>query len=154
MLSNGAHQQVVAPDPKTHPAGGVVGDAAVATTTQPQSAQNGGQAVTKPVNRAATTPAQGGTNLFTPATPNITRSTPVTTGSTGATAPATTGATTTTPTTNANPPTSTAPTAPTTTTPPSSGSSSGGGGLLGTVTGTLTGTLNSVTQPVFSWFGG
>jgi hypothetical protein len=148
MLSNGNHQQAIAPAPKTHPAISQVGDAAVANTTQPQIVQNGGQAVTKPVNRTATTPASP--NLFTPATSNTTQSTPATTN-TGSSTPVTSGSTPTTPTTTAAPPTATTPAQPAPST--GSSSSSGGGGLLGTVTGTLAGTLNSVTQPVFGWFG-
>jgi len=150
MLSNGNHQQAVAPAPKTHPAIGQVGDAAVANTTQPQIVQNGGQAATKPVNRTATTPASP--NLFTPATPNTTQSTPATpnTGTSTPVTPATSSSTSTTPATSAAPPTATTPAQPA---PTTGSSSSGGGGLLGTVTGTLAGTLNSVTQPVFGWFG-
>ncbi|HEY3609209.1 MAG TPA: hypothetical protein VGL06_17040 [Pseudonocardiaceae bacterium] len=148
MLSNGSHQQVAAPSPKALPAGGQVGDAAVANTTQPQIVQQGGRAATKPVTKVATPPAQAG--VRTPATSTI-QSTPVTTGSTSTTpvTPATSGSAT--PSTSANPPTSTAPATATPST--SSAPSSGGGGLLGSVTGTLAGTLNSVTQPVFGWFG-
>jgi hypothetical protein len=145
VLSNGAHQQAIAPAPQSNSAG-QVGSAAVADTTQPQIVQNGGQAATKPVTRFSTVPAQTGrTNAATPAAPNTTQSTPATSGTsttpaTSSTAPA--------PSTNTTPPPSTTPTK---TTPPSSGSgsSAGGGGLLGTVTGTL----NSVTQPIFNWFG-
>jgi hypothetical protein len=147
MLSNGSHQQVVAP--KALPAGGQVGDAAVANTTQPQIVQKGGQAATKPVTKVATPPARA--NVLTPATTNSTQSTPVTSGS-ASTAPVTSATSSSaTPSTTANPPTSTAPATATPST--GSSSSSGGGGLLGTVTGTLAGTLNSVTQPVFNWFG-
>jgi hypothetical protein len=150
VLSNGAHQQAIAPSPKTDQAG-QVGSAAVADTTQPQIVQNGGQAATKPVTRLSTVPAQTGrTTAATPVTPNTTQSTPATSGT--STTPAAPSGSTPAPSTSTSPPPST----PTTQAPPasSSGSSSGGGGLLGTVTGTLTGTLNSVTQPVFSWFGG
>jgi hypothetical protein len=150
MLSNGVHQQALAPAANSQPAGGVVGDAAVANTTQPQIVQNGGQPATKPVTRAATTPA--GANVFSPATTNTTQSTPATTNTNTSTPvpPAMSSSKPTTPTTTAAPPTSTAPAKPA---PTTGSSSSGGGGLLGTVTGTLAGTLNSVTQPVFGWFG-
>jgi hypothetical protein len=149
MLSNGSHQQAaITPAPQAHATGGQVGDAAVANTTQPQIVQNGGQAATKPVNRAATTPANP--NLVTPATTNTTQSTLATTNTNTSTpvTPATSSGTTT-PATSTAPPPSTKPATPA----PATSSSSGGGGLLGTVTGTLAGTLNSVTQPVFSWFG-
>lgn len=108
--------------------------------THPQTPARVRPAVSDPVvpqsaTRSATT---------TPAT-STTQSAPTT--STTTTAPATG-----TPSTNA--PVQPAPT-PTSSAPSNGGGNGNGnnGGLLGAVTGTLTGTLNSVTQPVFSWFG-
>lgn len=126
-----------------------IGTAAIAASTQPQGVRTG------TTHRAATNPAQQQQQSTAPAAPTTTQSTqsaPVST-STTSTAPTGTSSSAATPPSSASTPTSQqqAPTDATSSTTNSNNSSNGG--LLGAVTGTVTGTLNSVTQPVFNWFG-
>jgi hypothetical protein len=143
----GGHQQAAAVSPRAATQNGTK---AISNVGQTPIAPNPGRVVTGQPVRTVTTPATGSTQ----SQPGGTAQTPA-----PAQAPVTPQSGTSTPTN----PTSTTPTGtkPTTTAPTASGggapapssSSSSNGGLLGAVTGTLTGTLNSVTQPVFSWFG-
>jgi hypothetical protein len=130
------------------------GTTAIANTTHPQVVQNGGHGVTSHPKTVQRQQTPSGVTVASPAAPAA----PVNAQSTQSTpaAPAA-GTSTTKPDTSTSvntntPPPSSSKTATSPATPPSS-SSGGNGGLLGTVTGTLTGTLNSVTQPVFNWFG-
>lgn len=147
----GGHQQAAAVSPQAATQNGTK---AISNVGKTPVAPNPGRVVTGQPVRTVTTPATGSTQ----SQPGGTAQTPA-----PAQSPVTPQSGTSTPTN----PTPTAPTGakPTTTAPTVSGGPSGGGtpvpssssssngGLLGAVTGTLTGTLNSVTQPVFTWFG-
>lgn len=141
------------------------GTTAISNTGQTQTAPNPGRVAAGQPVRTVTTPSTGsaksqpGSSAKAPVAPVAPQSgTSTPTSSTTPAAP-TTGSTTSptavtpTSTTPANGGTPTA-SAPAPTGSASSGTPSNNGGLLGVVTGTLSGTLNSVTQPVFNWFGG
>ncbi len=148
VLNHGHSPAVVAPAAKSQPA--TNGTTTSSNSAQPKVTQGGGRGVSShpvvvvPVQKPVTAPV---TTQSTQSAPTA----PTSTSTLSSTAPATGG----------TPSTSTSTTAPATSTPatsttsPSTGTSSStsNGGLLGAVTGTLTGTLDSVTQPVFNWFG-
>jgi hypothetical protein len=158
VVGGHGHQQVAVVSPQaTNQAATQNGTRAISNIGQPQIAPNPGRVATGQPVRTVTTPATGSTQSQpggAAQAPPVQAPAPVTpqSGTSTPTSPTSTTPTSTTPATGA--PTASKPSTGATPAPASGGSSSSSGGLLGAVTGTLTGTLSSVTQPVFSWFGG
>jgi len=144
----GNHQPAVSTYPK-NVAQQQIGTSASTTTPQAVTTPSTTQAQTHPQAPAARPVVNN------PVVPQSSTRSATTTPATSTTQSAPTSTTTTTPATgtpSTNAPVQPAPPA-TSTTPSNGNGNSNNGGLLGAVTGTLTGTLNSVTQPVFNWFG-